>query len=303
MATYDMDKKQEIVDYYISNGLKATAEKFNMTEEELMDNFYGIGQSERGDSQGGYSDKNWEKESQSFIRDMIKTLLPGKTANASEGKSEGGMFSSAEKYAKNFSDNMSDVGKFIRDLVPSVRMTEGNTEMTDSIDNGVGTIAVKKEKEKPMKDFDEFGPKDEMTQAEVDEPVDAGKIDGYDFNEFGRISEDGTLEAEKEDTSADEYIEVKGRPEVVNTIDLTKEEEPKVEKQIAEPQEESPFGPGYHKLPGQNFWTVNEKDPFWKTEEGGVAAEKTWGSRPSWVKQKEVEEFDFDGLLGRLGFK
>ena len=119
-----------------------------MTEEELMDNFYGIGQSERGDSQGGYSDKNWEKESQSFIRDMIKTLLPGKTANASEGKSEGGMFSSAEKYAKNFSDNMGDVGKFIRDLVPSIRMTEGNTEMTDSIDNGVGTIAVKKEKEK-----------------------------------------------------------------------------------------------------------------------------------------------------------
>jgi len=94
MATiYDFDKKQEIVDYYMENGLKATAKKFNMTEEQLMDDFYGIGQSERGDSQGGRNDMD---DQRSFFKDMLLNALGIKKAQAMETGSMDGMFSTKD---------------------------------------------------------------------------------------------------------------------------------------------------------------------------------------------------------------
>jgi len=53
----------------------------------------------------------------------------------------------------------------------------------------------------------------------------------------------------------------------------------------------SPFGDGYHQREGTNAWTVNNNDDFWMTEEGGKKAETIWGSRPGFVKQKPVQEF------------
>jgi len=171
---------------------------------------------------------------------------------------------------------------------------DGSSSMEVSDAKNDKAVTKKSDGKIDGKDYDEFGMKDEMIpiadkKVVTDNPIeDAGLINGADFNEFGLKDEDGTLEAEKEDTSAKKEKPLENVPEDDYNYDGSVEKSEK---------------PGYHKLKGQNFWTVNENDPFWKTEEGGREAEKTWGSRPSWVKQKEVQEFDFDGLLNRLGFK
>lgn len=54
----------------------------------------------------------------------------------------------------------------------------------------------------------------------------------------------------------------------------------------AAPEAEPEERPGWKKEDGANFWTINSESPHWKTEEGGMEAEKLWGSRPSWVKQR-----------------
>lgn len=64
---------------------------------------------------------------------------------------------------------------------------------------------------------------------------------------------------------------------VIEIIKAPEEVKPK-----AEPEER----PGWHKQEGTNFWTINSESPYWKTEEGGMEAERLWGSRPSWVKQR-----------------
>jgi len=294
MATYDMDKKQEIVDYYIKNGLKATAKKFKMTEEQLMDDFYGIGQSERGDSQGGRNDMD---DQRSFLKDMLLNALGIKKAQAMETGSMDGMFSTKD-IKPNKKDYNYEPGKIDGADFNEFGMVEDDGSSGMEVSDAENDKAVTKKSDGKIdgKDYDEFGMKDEMIpiadkKVVTDNPIeDAGLIDGYDWNEFGRKSEDGTLEAEKEDTTAKEYEKApKDVPEDDYNYDGSVEKKSKY--------------PGFHRLPGQNFWTLNEKDPFWQTEEGGKAAEKEWGSRPSFVKQKEVEEFDFDGLLGRLGFK
>jgi len=55
---------------------------------------------------------------------------------------------------------------------------------------------------------------------------------------------------------------------------------------FAAPEAEPEERPGWKKEDGANFWTINSESPHWKTEEGGMEAEKLWGSRPSWVKQR-----------------
>lgn len=321
----EMDNQfvEEFIDAYQSDTMDVFADNWGMTVDEAMDyakKFYPL--EEMMESESGES-------SSSFMKDVLLGALGIKDAGASEGTAKNGMFN----------NEPSTFGKFIMDLMPSVRMTKGNTEMQDTVDDtdvGVTVDPVEKYKksvkegERQFADFDEFGPKDEMTQAEVDAPTkkefvdfdefgrkdemtqaevdeeeasameEAGMIDGVDWNEFGLKDEDGTLEAEKDGKVKPK---AKAMPEAP-AIDRQLKGERDKDGSFKQPEGEvSPFGPGYHKRKWQNFWTVNEKDPFWQTEEGGLAAEKVLGSRPGWVKQKEAKEFDFDGLLVRLGFK
>ena len=40
---------------------------------------------------------------------------------------------------------------------------------------------------------------------------------------------------------------------------------------------------------GTNFWSVNEKDPYWQTPEGYQEAMNLYGFKPGWIKEP-VEE-------------
>jgi len=76
--------------------------------------------------------------------------------------------------------------------------------------------------------------------------------------------------------------------ESIDDIESIDESEynPPENRRVEPAQEEKEEKPGWHKQEGTNFWTVNSKSPYWKTEKGGKEAEKLWGSRPSWVKQR-----------------
>ena len=47
--------------------------------------------------------------------------------------------------------------------------------------------------------------------------------------------------------------------------------------------------PGWKMAEGSNFWTVNEKDPYWKTKVGFREVMDLYGVKPSWVKEPSLE--------------
>ena len=65
---------------------------------------------------------------------------------------------------------------------------------------------------------------------------------------------------------------------------------------------------GWEMAEGSNMWSVNEKDDYWKTQEGYDEAVALYGKKPAWVKEptlvwnsetqeyEEVEEEEFEDL-------
>jgi len=47
--------------------------------------------------------------------------------------------------------------------------------------------------------------------------------------------------------------------------------------------------PGFVMAEGTNWWSVDEKDPYWQTKEGHKEAMKLYGQKPSWVKESSLE--------------
>jgi hypothetical protein len=66
--------------------------------------------------------------------------------------------------------------------------------------------------------------------------------------------------------------------------------------------------PGWEVAEGGNTWSINEKDDYWKTQEGFDEAVALYGSKPAWVKEptlvynpeteeyEEIEEEEFEDL-------
>ena len=46
---------------------------------------------------------------------------------------------------------------------------------------------------------------------------------------------------------------------------------------------------GWEMAEGSNFWSVNEKDPYWQTKEGYKEAMNLYGTKPGWVKEPSLE--------------
>lgn len=67
--------------------------------------------------------------------------------------------------------------------------------------------------------------------------------------------------------------------------EVVKEPEPKEQETV---NDCSQFGPGFHKLPGQNFCTRNDADPYWKTDAGRIELGEMEPPKP---------EFDIDKFM------
>jgi len=55
---------------------------------------------------------------------------------------------------------------------------------------------------------------------------------------------------------------------------------------------------GWEMKEGTNFWSVNEKDPYWKTEEGYEEAVNLYGDKPSWLKAQDVGTLVYNPSTG-----
>ena len=47
--------------------------------------------------------------------------------------------------------------------------------------------------------------------------------------------------------------------------------------------------PGYSMAEGTNWWSVDEKDPYWQTKAGYKEAMDLYGTKPVWVKESSLE--------------
>ena len=47
--------------------------------------------------------------------------------------------------------------------------------------------------------------------------------------------------------------------------------------------------PGWKMAEGSNFWSVDEKDPYWQTKQGYEEAINLYGRKPGWVKEPSLE--------------
>jgi len=88
--------------------------------------------------------------------------------------------------------------------------------------------------------------------------------------------------------------------------------EPEQEGRIADESEEDDEGrrkateienlrgekPGYEIAKDGNYWSVNEKDDYWKTEEGYAEAMNLYGSKPSWLKAEDVGTLVYNPSTG-----
>ena len=54
--------------------------------------------------------------------------------------------------------------------------------------------------------------------------------------------------------------------------------------------------PGWMMAEGTNFWSVNEKDPYWQTKQGYDEAVALYGFKPAWVNNPVEQENTFASL-------
>ena len=56
--------------------------------------------------------------------------------------------------------------------------------------------------------------------------------------------------------------------------------------------------PGWSMAEDSNFWSINEKDPYWKTQEGYDEAVDLYGTKPSFLKEKDVATLVYNPSTG-----
>ena len=132
------------------------------------------------------------------------------------------------------------------------------------------------------------------------------------------------LPLEEEDDASIRDVTDK-RPMNIPGIDVdVDDEEMVIEKQIADPEDDKIQGevapekekdtdgrrkateienlrgekPGWSMADDANFWSVNEKDPYWKTEEGYEEAVNLYGDKPSWLKAQDVGTLVYNPSTG-----
>ena len=105
-----------------------------------------------------------------------------------------------------------------------------------------------------------------------------------------------------EDVETDERPDVESEKRRFGGIDR---EEGRAESVESDARSEKP---GWEMAEGGNTWSINEKDDYWKTEEGFNEAVALYGSKPAWVKEptlvynpetdeyEEIEEEEFEDL-------
>ena len=119
----------------------------------------------------------------------------------------------------------------------------------------------------------------EMIDADI--PVQESKVLEVEDDEEEIITEKQIAEPEQEGRIADESEEDdEGRRKATEIENLRGEK------------------PGWEMAKDGNYWSVNEKDDYWKTEEGYEEAINLYGDKPSWLKAQDVGTLVYNPSTG-----
>ena len=114
--------------------------------------------------------------------------------------------------------------------------------------------------------------------------------------------EEDDIPVEEDDIETDERTDAESENRRFGGIDR---EEGRAESVESEARGEKA---GWEMAEGSNMWSINEKDDYWKTQEGFDEAVALYGSKPAWVKEptlvynpatdeyEEIEEEEFEDL-------
>ena len=148
-----------------------------------------------------------------------------------------------------------------------------------------------------------------LSGVEVEEKEDRGSIkdvtDKRPMNFAAAASEE-----EINNMSTQEMIDADIPVQESKVLEVEDDEEEIItEKQIAEPEQEGRRKateienlrgekPGWEMAKDGNYWSVNEKDDYWKTEEGYEEAINLYGDKPSWLKAQDVGTLVYNPSTG-----
>ena len=148
-----------------------------------------------------------------------------------------------------------------------------------------------------------------LSGVEVEEKEDKGSIkdvtDKRPMNFAAAASEE-----EINNMSTQEMIDADIPVQESKVLEVEDDEEEIItEKQIAEPEQEGRRKateienlrgekPGWEMAKDGNYWSVNEKDDYWKTEEGYEEAINLYGDKPSWLKAQDVGTLVYNPSTG-----
>ena len=140
-------------------------------------------------------------------------------------------------------------------------------------------------------------PTEEMIEQGI--PVIPATVQQVETDE---IITDKQISSPEDDIETDERPDVESEKRRFGGIDR---EEGRAESVESEARGEKP---GWEMAEGGTTWSVNEKDDYWKTQEGYDEAVALYGSKPAWVKEptlvwnpstgeyEEVEQEEFEDL-------
>ena len=222
-----------------------------------------------------------------------------------------------------------DEKKLFDALVAGDEMTEelqtiaNNMTEQDFEDTGIPIVA-----KSPLGYYDDgewvsYFPKEDKKGDIAGSSADLGSGETGEHGSGMNISGVEVEEVEDDDASIRDVTDK--RPMNIPGIDVdVDDEEMVIEKQIADPEDDKIQGeaapekekdtdgrrkateienlrgekPGWEMAEDANFWSVNEKDPYWKTEEGYEEAVNLYGDKPSWLKAKDVGTLVYNPSTG-----
>jgi len=320
MADMTQEELAELLNYVEDNGLEKTMEKYNMTIDELID-IYPVGEEILqarpdlmdeaikllgGDQQEGSMEVldegsfNPEDENEAITSEF----MPGDTmvgdAISWLANKAGIPEEAALALAGITSKNPAKVRKAADGMFTPKMTKKGTADKRGAKSAEVkesGTTRSKGKEEQFLKK--EYGPaagrkvdKDkQLVVSPQGDLVPVGKKKGMLANLSKKDKQAiGTTAGLSALTTAIGLSGDRGDDGSLKTAPITdkqvvKEPEPKEQETV---NDCSQFGPGFHKLPGQNFCTRNDEDPYWKTDAGRIELGEMEPPR---------QEFDIDKFM------
>ena len=182
-------------------------------------------------------------------------------------------------------------------LITQARGLMGDRDEDGSLIPALDEQPVREMTEDEQKLYDALMAGEELTD---ELQIIANNMSMKDFEDTGipvvqrkviQVEEDD-IPVEEDDIETDERTDAESENRRFGGIDR---EEGRAESVESEARGEKP---GWEMAEGGNTWSVNEKDPYWKTQEGYDEAVDLYGKKPSFLKEQDVATLIYNPSTG-----